>query len=173
MATSPVSKELILSEVSCKPSVSVWDLESERYKYTLKPPKTAPFRKPQHVAAAPDGTVYVSDCEAHCVYVFDKKGKFVNLIGQKGPEEQTLIYPMGIDVAGNSGDILVADPPNGRINLYTAKGEFRYPMLNHLDGLKQPLAVRYYNNNIAVTEEILEHGKDQNIVRLFQIKRGK
>jgi len=174
MCVSSANNEVILTDVSRNPTVTAWDLDYERQKHSLKAPKDRPFRKPNHVAASPDGFTYVSDCEAHCVYVFDKKGKFVNYLGSKNNAEGQLIYPVGVDVT-NKGEVLVCDPPTGKVALYNSKGEYRYPLLDHLDGVHQPVAARFYNGKIAVTEEILEHHKDKNYVRLFEIvtKKGK
>lgn len=172
MCVSTANKEIILSDVSRKPTVSAWDLDYERMKHTFKPPKDRPFKKPYHVASSPDGLTYVSDCEAHCVYTFDKKGKFVGYLGAKNNKEDQLIYPLGVDVT-QKGEVLVCDPPTGKVALYNSKGEFRYPLIDHLDGVAQPVAARFYNGMIGVTEEILEHHKDKNYVRLFQIASKK
>ena len=54
------------------------------------------------VAVAPNGTIFVSDCNNHKIHVFDADRKFVRSFGQQGVETGQLQSPTGVMIATNS-----------------------------------------------------------------------
>jgi len=97
------------------------------------------FSKPQGVAFAPDGTIYVADTGNNRVCVFDENGRFLFEFGGFGVakpapgvmatwEPGLMNMPTGIDVAEN-GEVYVADFKNDQIQVFDSKGKFlrRFP----------------------------------------------
>ncbi|GAX91370.1 6-bladed beta-propeller [Effusibacillus lacus] len=69
--------------------------------------------------------IYVANAGQHQIAVFDQKGKFLTLLGRGGTGEGEFNYP--VDVALNkNGDLYVADFHNGRIQVFSKNGEFRF-----------------------------------------------
>ncbi len=92
------------------------------------------FERPQHVAYAPDGRIYVSDTGNNRVVVFDGDGHFLFEFGGFGVakplpggvyswEEGRLNFPLGIDV-DEDGDVYVADFRNDQIQVFDPDGKF-------------------------------------------------
>jgi sugar lactone lactonase YvrE len=83
------------------------------------------FNRPNHVAIAPNGDIYVSDGYVNARVVhFTKEGKFVKIIGGKkgaGPGEMQL--PHGV-VVDSKGRIIVSDSDNKRISVFDKDGKF-------------------------------------------------
>ena len=97
------------------------------------------FERPQHVAYAPDGRIYVSDTGNNRVAVFSGGGRFLYEFGEHGVakplpggvgnwEEGRLNFPLGIDV-DEDGDVYVADFRNDQIQVFNPEGDFitRFP----------------------------------------------
>ena len=61
--------------------------------------------------------VYVSDFKYNRIFKFDKTGKFLKSIGQKGSGEGELKTPGGVTVAGN--EVIVCDTGNHRLQVFT------------------------------------------------------
>lgn len=79
------------------------------------------FFGPRGVALL-DNEIYVTDTGNERVQVFGKDGTFLRAFGGFGSGEGELIEPTGI-VAGPDGNIWIADSGNGRIVVYTPRGE--------------------------------------------------
>lgn len=86
-------------------------------------PSTDPglFFGPRGVAVL-DNEIYVTDTGNERVQVFGKDGTFLRAFGGFGTGEGQLIEPTGI-VAGPDGNIWVADSGNGRLVVYTPRGD--------------------------------------------------
>lgn len=81
--------------------------------------------------------IYIHDVETNMVYIYDKSGKFLRKIGQKGGgpgEFTTLLYGFMIDPYANR--LLVYDQGNRKMNYFSLDGTFLFdrnvPMM--LDG---------------------------------------
>lgn len=81
------------------------------------------FHSPSDIAIAPDGTVFVVDGLNHCIKSFDRNGKFLAVIGQKGSANGQFNRPLGI-ATGVSGKVYVADSGNHRIQIFTPTGNY-------------------------------------------------
>jgi DNA-binding beta-propeller fold protein YncE len=83
------------------------------------------FNRPNAVAFAPNGDVYVSDGYVNSrVVQFTSEGKFVRIIGGKkgaGPGELQLPHGVAIDPQGR---IVVADSDNKRLSIFAKDGTF-------------------------------------------------
>src|SRR5688572_28509325 len=80
------------------------------------------FVVPNGVAAAPDGTVYVSE-SLNRILSFDAAGTFLGAWGSEGSGEGQFSSPAGVAVAPD-GTVYVADTGNHRIQVFTADGAF-------------------------------------------------
>jgi hypothetical protein len=74
------------------------------------------------IAVAPNGVMYVLDRSVPALRVYDAKGKFVKTIGRNGSGPGEFRSAAAIAVARN-GNVLLWDPGNARINVYTAAGD--------------------------------------------------
>lgn len=83
------------------------------------------FNRPNAVALAPNGDVYVSDGYNNARVVhFDKNGKFIRIIGgTKGTAPGELQLPHGV-VVDSKGRILVGDSDNKRVSVFDKDGKF-------------------------------------------------
>ena len=79
--------------------------------------------RPEGVAVAPSGHVYVADTLNQQVQQFTAAGTFVRRWGGNGPGEGQFKFPYGIGV-GSAGDVYVADTYNDRVQQFTAAGAF-------------------------------------------------
>ena len=68
---------------------------------------------------AVDGdNIYVTDLGNHCVVKFDKTGKLLKSVGQKGSREGEFNGPYGITVVGDQ--VFVCDSKNNRLQVFTS-----------------------------------------------------
>jgi hypothetical protein len=74
------------------------------------------------IAVAANGTMYVLDRSLPAVRVYDAKGKFVKNIGRRGSGPGEFRSAAGIAIA-KGGNLLLWDPGNARINVYSPDGE--------------------------------------------------
>lgn len=74
------------------------------------------------IVVASNGTMYLLDRSVPVIRVFDAAGKFVRNIGRRGRGPGELQYAAGMSI-GKNGNLLVWDPGNARINVYTASGD--------------------------------------------------
>lgn len=74
------------------------------------------------IAVAPNGTMYVLDRSVPAVRVYDAAGKFVKNIGRRGSGPGEYRYATAIALA-KSGNLLLYDQGNARINVYTPTGD--------------------------------------------------
>jgi sugar lactone lactonase YvrE len=83
------------------------------------------FNRPNAVAVAPNGDVYVSDGYVNSRVVhFNKDGKFIRIIGGvKGTEPGQLQLPHGVAI-DSRGRIFVSDSDNKRIAIFDKDGKF-------------------------------------------------
>jgi uncharacterized protein (TIGR03663 family) len=83
------------------------------------------FNEPWGVAAAPDGSIYVTDTWNHRIQKFTKDGKPVKMWGQYGLGDQNSTFwgPRGIAV-DSAGRVYVADTGNKRISIFDSNGNF-------------------------------------------------
>ena len=83
------------------------------------------FNRPNHVAFAPNGDIYVSDgYENARVVQFTKEGQFVRIIGGvKGSQPGQLQLPHGVAL-DSKGRILVNDSDNKRVSVFDKDGTF-------------------------------------------------
>ena len=71
------------------------------------------------MAIAVDGdNIYITDYDNHCVLKFNKSGKLLKSVGQKGSGEGEFYIPYGITVVG--GQVFVCDTSNHRLQVFTS-----------------------------------------------------
>jgi YYY domain-containing protein len=78
---------------------------------------------PRGVAAAPDGSVWVTDTGNKRVVQYDGSLKLIRVIGKLGSAPLEFSDPVGIAVSP-SGSVYVADAGNHRIQILSADGQF-------------------------------------------------
>ena len=120
------------------------------------------FNRPDHVAIAPNGDIYVSDGYVNArVVQFDKNGKFIKIIGGvKGPEPGQLQLPHGV-VLDSKGRIIVSDSDNKRISLFDKDGKYleSWPFASRGGLLITKDDTIYVSDVEAGTVTILKEGK--------------
>jgi hypothetical protein len=70
----------------------------------------------------PGGEVYVLDAQVPVVRVYDREGRHVRSFGSRGGGPGELAQPTGLALLPD-GRVLVSDPANGRVNVYSGAGE--------------------------------------------------
>lgn len=80
---------------------------------------------PSDVAVGAGGRVYVVDSGNHRVAVFNRAGKPLFSIGQRGTETGQFRDPLGIGI-GPANQVFVADKGNQRIQVFSADGAFQH-----------------------------------------------
>ena len=68
--------------------------------------------------------VFVSQCEHHCIFVYNLNGTFMNQIGQKGNGDGQFGSPFGIAIDGVNGDISVCDLNENRVQIFSKDYSF-------------------------------------------------
>jgi sugar lactone lactonase YvrE len=83
------------------------------------------FNQPNHVAVAPDGSIYVSDGYVNARVVhFTRDGHFIRIIGGvKGSQPGQLQLPHGVAL-DSKGRILINDSDNQRVSVFDKDGKF-------------------------------------------------
>ena len=79
------------------------------------------FEIPHGIAVNSKGLIAVSDCDRHCVLIFDKEGKYLRKFGCGGENAGQFEHPNGVTYLDDD-HILVADEYNHRLsqfNVYT------------------------------------------------------
>ena len=84
------------------------------------------FFTPRGVAVSDNGEIVVAASTIHdqeCISIFAHNGKKIRTFGRSGSAEGQFYDPTGVAIDG-TGNILVADGANCRIQKFTAEGEF-------------------------------------------------
>ncbi|PLT46472.1 hypothetical protein B8V81_4903 [Paenibacillus pasadenensis] len=86
--------------------------------------ESGPFKEPQDLFAAPDGTLYVADTGNNRIVHLSREGE---LLGQFGDAEGkgSLNEPKGVFAAKDGQEVYVADTKNQRIAVFDGKGKYR------------------------------------------------
>ncbi|CAH1269201.1 TRIM3 [Branchiostoma lanceolatum] len=81
------------------------------------------MKRPMNVAVNGKGNIFVSDHDTHFIYTFGETGQYVSKFGGPGRSGGDLSHPEGI-CADSSGHILVVDPRNQRVVMFTDRGRY-------------------------------------------------
>lgn len=81
--------------------------------------------EPEGLALSPGGDVYVADTGNSRVVVYDRDGKELRVMGEKGSDPGRLSYPKSVAV-GFDGRVWVSDSGNDRIQVFTSEGVFLF-----------------------------------------------
>lgn len=84
------------------------------------------FRKANGIAVDAAGFAYVVDSLANNVKIFNSLGQFVRTIGTAGTAAGQFSMPTGIAYDKSSKQIAVADTQNGRVQFFSAAGNFDF-----------------------------------------------
>lgn len=84
------------------------------------------FKKANGIAVDAAGFVYVVDSLDNNVKVFTAAGQFVRAIGAKGAGAGQFSMPTGIAYEKSGNEIAVADTLNGRVQFFSATGNFDF-----------------------------------------------
>ena len=81
------------------------------------------FGSPRGLEVAEDGTIYVLDDQVPILRAYGPDGTFLRNVGREGDGPGEYNSPDGMGILPD-GRILVRDPPNSRIAVYAASGEY-------------------------------------------------
>jgi YD repeat-containing protein len=81
------------------------------------------FNKPEALAIAPSGKIYVTDRGNDRVEVFSATGSFLSTFGKDGSGSGEFSQPNGVAVASN-GHVYVADSNNSRVEIFGPSNEY-------------------------------------------------
>ena len=120
------------------------------------------FNRPNAVAIAPNGDIFVSDGYVNSrVVQFSKDGKFIKIIGGvkgNGPGQLQLPHGVAID---SKGRLLVSDSDNKRISIFDKDGKF-------IESWSAPC-----RGNIVVTSDDTVYVSDVNAGAVTILRDGK
>ncbi|MBM81551.1 MAG: hypothetical protein CMJ78_13310 [Planctomycetaceae bacterium] len=108
-----------------------------------------PFNLPTNLALAPNGDMYISDGYGNCcIHRFSPTGELLNSWGEPGEGDSQFQIPHGIGV-DSSGNVVVADRENSRLQWFTGDGEF----IEHWTDIARPCNIVFdKQDNIYVAE---------------------
>lgn len=101
-------------------NVLLLDINGERTA-ALNPGPLKPFRNPYGIAAAPDGTLWVTDFGRDRILRFDRQGRKLAEFGTSGITNAAFAGPEGVAV-DRHGMVYVVDNGNGRVQKFTPDG---------------------------------------------------
>jgi len=78
---------------------------------------------PIQVCLGQNNEIIVLDYAEDCLYFFDKDGKYIRTIGQRGQGPGDLLRPTGLQIDKNS-DIYIYETGNNRISIFSYNGKF-------------------------------------------------
>jgi len=136
--------------------------------YYLQGDMETPLSKPMDVTKIGE-FIYVSDTNHQQIQVFDTSGTPVFKFGKKGTEEGEFQFPYGI-AGDQEGNVYVADLYNGKISIFTPKGQFVKYFTDEnkrVDFTKSPGGLRIYNKKLYITDI------QQNKVMVYSLKGKK
>lgn len=83
------------------------------------------LKNPEGLAVTPAGEVYVADTGNSRIVVFDRDGKELRVIGERGSDPGYLSKPRSVAV-GFDGRVWVSDSGNERVQVFTSEGVFLF-----------------------------------------------
>lgn len=92
------------------------------------------FSLPTDVAIGSEGRIYVVDGGNHRIVAYDRNGKYLFTLGNKGSGEGQFKDPVGVGTDG-AGRLYVADTSNHRVQIFSADGKFLNAFPVNEDGL--------------------------------------
>ena len=107
------------------------------------------FKLPINVKTDAEQNIYVLDMMDKSVIKFNKSGKFLNRFGRFGRGPGEFLFAQGFDVF-NDGKIVVADPNNNKITVFSGKKIYEYKCR------LGPLKVSFVSSNEVVIFQMLE-----------------
>ncbi len=112
----------------------------------------SPLDKPMDVSKIGE-YLYVTDTNHKQVQVFDSSGNSVFKFGKEGEGEGKFKFPYGI-AGDKAGNIYVADLYNGKISIFSKKGEFiKYFVENsETPSISSPAGLRIFDKKLYVTD---------------------
>ena len=97
--------------------------------------------------------IFISDTLSHCIQVFDSKAQFIRKFGIYGTSPNQISHPRGIRVS-ETGDVLVCDSVNNRIQVYTSEGNLVHTFgANHIEKLSSPSDVAILCNGDVIVSD--------------------
>jgi DNA-binding beta-propeller fold protein YncE len=107
-----------------------------------------PFNRPTNLAVAPNGDLYVSDGYGNArVHRFSSSGRLLGSWGEPGSGPGQFMLPHGIAVDA-TGNVLVCDRENDRIQVFTADGGF----VREITDVQRPTQIVLAHGRMYVSE---------------------
>ncbi|XP_035668675.1 tripartite motif-containing protein 3-like [Branchiostoma floridae] len=161
IAVHPTTNHILITQTSS----DLWQFEGELQVYT---PDGALLRTvgrqqgmeyPQYASVDREGNVLVSDFKDHYVYKYNEREQLLVKFGGEGKGQGQLSNPCGV-CSDDSGNIIVADSGNGRVEMFDKRGVF----VRHVAmGMTRPCAVA-----MATAGQLVVTDTEDNTVSVIQ-----
>ncbi|XP_070551422.1 tripartite motif-containing protein 2-like [Ptychodera flava] len=83
------------------------------------------MKSPISVASSRSGRLFVSDIQLHCVFIYDRNGRYLKKFGRFGGGDGHFKYPWSV-VVTSTDDVMVSDYYNHRIQVFDLDGRFKF-----------------------------------------------
>lgn len=87
--------------------------------------------------------IYIQDVETKLLYIFDKKGKFISSLGQRGNGPDDLLHLTTFTIDRNKKEVIVYDSFKQEFFFYTLEGNFKR---------RTATPIRFENNNFGIDQ---------------------
>ncbi|XP_078604120.1 uncharacterized protein LOC144877920 [Branchiostoma floridae x Branchiostoma japonicum] len=113
---------------------------------------------PHYITVDREGRILVTDCDNHCVFVYNEDGRFLFKFGGEGNGEGRLCAPNGI-CTDKAGNIIVADSGNKCVEMFDKTGKFVKHIITDKRGpravamaMQGQLVVTFWNHTVSVLQ---------------------
>ncbi|KAI8493742.1 hypothetical protein Bbelb_286630 [Branchiostoma belcheri] len=159
IAVHPTTNHLLITQSDTQASSDLWQFEGELQVFT---PEGVLLRTvgrqqgmeyPQYTSVGLQGNILVSDFKDHYVYKYNQSEQLLVKFGGEGQADGQLKNPCGV-CSDSSGNIIVADSSNGRVELFDRSGAF----LGHVaTGMAKPCAVAMATQGQLIVTDSEDH----------------
>lgn len=114
------------------------------------------------IAIAPDGSLFLSNSRRHCIYKFDKTGKFLKKFGRRGEGPGDFVYPRDLTILDDKYLVVGEYASNRRFSVWDLNGNF-VKVVRSERSVFDATAVSH--NKVAYRSYIQHPGKENGFIR--------
>ena len=120
------------------PEITIWVLEGDQHYM---------FGNLRSLAVGPDGTIYAMDAQIPAVRVYGSDGVYRATLGRDGGGPGEFARPDGGMTTLSDGRLVVRDPGNARLQVFSAAGEPGGVYLDYLVAENKPITAYFQASN--------------------------